>query len=124
MKHDPAQSATLYYLTPRLLNCNFPPNNRFLPSTDSAEELHKAWVAVWLVILLLKGSLVELTQTEGTDKVFRVELLVHGRDTATGDWFVTASTEGATAGVVVRLTVWHTFMVEETACAKHCVALL
>ena len=81
-------------------------------------------MAVWLVILLLKGSLVELTQTEGTDKVLRVELLVHGRDTAAGDWFVTARTEGATAGVVVRLAVRHTFVVEETARAKHCAALL
>ena len=56
--------------------------------------------------------------------MLRVELLVHGRDTAAGDWFVTASTEGATAGVVVRLAVRHAFVVEETAGAKHCVALL
>ena len=53
-----------------------------------------------------------------------MELLVHGRDAAAGDWLVTAGTEGATSGVVVRLAVRQAFVIKETACAKHCVALL
>ena len=51
----------------------------------SAEELHKARVAVWLVVLLLERSLVELLEAERAHEVFRVELLEHGRHAAPGD---------------------------------------
>ena len=47
-------------------------------------------MAVGLVVLLLEGALVELLQAEGADKVLRVELLEHGRDTAACDGLLAA----------------------------------
>jgi len=40
-------------------------------------------VAVGLVILLFKGTLVKLFKAEGADEMFWVELAEHGRDTPT-----------------------------------------
>ena len=81
-------------------------------------------MAVWLLILLLKGALVELLEAEGTHKVFRVKLLVHGSNAAACDGFVAASTQRPSLGMVVCLTEWHAVMVVETATSKRCVALL
>ena len=46
-------------------------------------KFDEAVVTVWLVVAFFKRSLVELLQTERTDEVLGVELLVHGRDAAT-----------------------------------------
>ena len=59
-------------------------------SSSLAEQLHEAALAVGLVVLLLEGTLVQLLQAEGTHKVFRVELLGHGRDAAAGDGLLAA----------------------------------
>lgn len=62
-------------------------------STSSlAEQLHKAALAVGLVILLLEGALVELLEAKGADKVLWVELLGHGCDAAAGDGLLAART--------------------------------
>ena len=46
-------------------------------------KFDEAVVTVWLVVAFFKRSLVELLQTERTDEVLGVELLVHGRNAAT-----------------------------------------
>lgn len=58
-----------------------------------AEELEEAVLTVRLVVLLLKGALVELLEAEGTDKVLRVELLGHGGDAAARDGLLAAGAE-------------------------------
>ena len=42
-----------------------------------------ALMTVWFVSLFLECSLVELFQTEATDKAFRMKLSEHGSDAAT-----------------------------------------
>lgn len=70
-------------------------------------------MAVRLVILLFECSLVELLQAEGTDKMLRVELAVHGSDAASCDRFATASTEGPTFGMIMGFTVRHSIVVKK-----------
>jgi len=48
----------------------------------SAEQPDKALLAVWLVVLLLEGALVELVLAVRADKVLRVVLPIHGRHAA------------------------------------------
>lgn len=88
------------------------------------EQLDKAAMAVGFVVLFFKGAFVELFQAEGTDKMLRVKFLGHGRDTATCDWLLTAGAEGATALMVVYLTVGLAVVLEETAIHKRSEALL
>ena len=45
-------------------------------------------MAVRLLSLLLEGSLIKLLETEGTNKMFRMKLLAHGRDASSGDGFL------------------------------------
>jgi len=71
----------------------------------SAEEAHKAWMTVRFVVLLLEGTLVELAVTERADKVLRMVLAIHSRDTATCYRLVTASTQRPALSMKVRLTV-------------------
>ena len=95
-----------------------------MSGTRSAEEFDEARMTVRLLVLLLKRSFIELLQAERADEVFRVELFVHGGDTAACDWLVTAGAEGAAACVVVGLTVRHAFVVEKTGGAKWHTAFL
>lgn len=78
-----------------------------------SKQFFKASVAVRFVILFFEGALVELLEAESADKVLRVELAEHGGDAAAGDRLVTACAQRAPLGVVVRLAVRQTFMVEE-----------
>lgn len=93
-------------------------------SNSLTEQLDKAAMAVGFVILFFEGAFVELFQAEGTDKVLRVKFLGHGRDTATSDWLLTARAEGATALMVVHLTVGLAIIFKETAIHKWSEALL
>lgn len=79
------------------------------------EELDEAALAVGLVVLLLEGALVELLETEGADKVLRVELLAHGGDAAARDWLLAARAQRAAPLVVVCLAVRLPVVVEEAA---------
>lgn len=45
-------------------------------------------MTVRLVVLLLEGALVQLSQAEGADEVLRVVLAEHGRDAAPRDRLV------------------------------------
>lgn len=89
-----------------------------------AEELHKAALAVRLVVLLLEGALVELLEAKGTDKVLGVELLGHGGDTATGDGLLAAGAQRAAALMVVHLTVRLPVVLKEAAIDKRREAFL
>lgn len=81
-------------------------------------------MAVWFVVLLLEGALVELLEAEGTDKMLRVELLAHGRDAPTCYGLLAAGTERATSFMVVNLTIWLPIMLKETAIHKRGKTLL
>lgn len=88
-----------------------------------AEELDEAALTVRLVVLLFEGALVELLETEGTDKMLRMKLLAHGCDAAARDGFLTAGTQRPAADVIMNLTVRLTVMLEETAVDKGCETL-
>lgn len=90
----------------------------------SSEDFHKAWVAVWLVVLLLECALVQLLQAESTDKVLGVELLIHSCDASSCDGLMAACTEGAPPCVVVRLAVWHALMLKKAPRSKGHTAFL
>ena len=81
-------------------------------------------MTVWSIVLLLKSALVQLLEAESAHKVFWVELLVHGRDAASGDWFLATRAQRASLQVVVSLAVWQAFVVKETPPSKWLVALL
>lgn len=81
-------------------------------------------MAVWLVLLLLEGSLVQLLEAEGADKVFRVEFLKHGRNAAPGDRLGAAGAQRSALGVVVSLTVRQSLVVEEGAALEGLSAVL
>lgn len=70
-------------------------------------------MTVRLAVLLLEGSLVKLLQAVITDKVLRMELALHGCDTAACDWLVTPGTEGAPYSMVVDLTVGDAVVIKE-----------
>lgn len=89
-----------------------------------AEELIEAAVTVWLVVLLLERALVQLLQAEGAHKVLRMELLEHGRNAASGDRFRAASAQGTAFGVIMRLTVWKSLVVEEGTALERLTAVL
>jgi len=81
-------------------------------------------MTVWSIVLLLKSALVQLLEAESAHKVFGVELLVHGRDAASGDRFLAARAQRASLQVVVSLAVWQAFVVKETTPSKWLVTLL
>lgn len=70
-----------------------------------SEDLLKAFVAIWLVVLFLESAFVELLQAEGAHKVFRVKFLEHGSNAATGDGLRTAGAERAALSMIMCLTV-------------------
>ena len=63
----------------------------------------------------LKPMSTDLLEAEGAEEVLRVELAEHGRDAAAGDGLVAAGAERAPHGVVVRLAVGQTVVLEEVA---------
>lgn len=75
-------------------------------------------MAIWLVILFLERSFVQLFQAERTDEVFGVKFTEHGRNAATRDGLVAARTQRATLCMVMGLAVRHAFMVKETSSIK------
>ena len=72
-------------------------------------------MTVRLFSLLLKSSLVELLQAEGTDEVFRVELPEHGGDATAGDRLVASGAKRSAECVEVRLAVGPVLVLEEVA---------
>lgn len=89
----------------------------------SAKQLFEAGVAVGLVILLLEGALIQLTQAEGTNKVFRVVFPEHGRDAAARDGLVAARAQRAPLGMVVRLAEGLALVVVEAATVERLPAI-
>ena len=76
-----------------------------------AKELDVAWLAVGVTAMLLEGALVEQLEAESTRKVLRMPFLCHGGDGLARDWLLATGTEGASGGVVVKLTVRLTLVV-------------
>lgn len=81
-------------------------------------------MAVGLVAIFFKGSFVQLSLAECTDKVLRVELFVHGSDAPAGYWPVAAGAERPTGRVVVGLAVRKAFVIEEIASTERHLTVL
>lgn len=83
-----------------------------------SKQLDKTGMTIWPIILFFKCPFIQLLQTESADKMFRVELFIHGRYTSPRDWFLAACTQGTTFQVIMCLTVRKTFVVKETTATK------
>lgn len=81
-------------------------------------------MTVRLVVLFFKGSFVELSEAEGADEVFGMELPEHGRDAAACDGLVTASAERTPLPMVMSLAVRLTFVLEERTTMEWLTAFL
>lgn len=90
----------------------------------STKQLIEAAVTVGLVVLLLERALVQLLQAEGAHEMLRMEFLEHGRNAASGDGFRAAGAQRAALGVVMRLAVRQTVVVEERAALERLTAIL
>lgn len=100
-------------------SCSYPyEQNIWTQYRTLTEELDKAVLAVWLVILLLEGSFVKLLKAKGTDKVLGMELLPHSGDTTASDGLLAARTQRSTAFVIMNLTVWLPVVFKETPINK------
>lgn len=106
-----------------VLRCSLP-NSLFCYSFFLSEQFDETAVTVGLIILLFKCAFVQLLQTEGTDKMLRVELAMHGGYTTARDRLLTTVTQRPPTRVVVHLTVGHTFVLEEAAVLERLVAFL
>lgn len=106
-------------------SCSYPHEwNIWTQCRTLTEELDKAVLAIWLVILLLEGSFVELFKAEGTDKVLWMELLPHSSNTTASNWLLAARTQRSTAFMIMNLTVWLPIMFKETSIDKWSKAFL
>lgn len=81
-------------------------------------------MAVGFIVLFFERALVQLFHAVRTDKVLRVELLLHGSDASSSDGLVAASAEGTPHCVIMDLTIRDAIMVEETATVEWHAALL
>lgn len=88
------------------------------------EKLVKASMAIRLIVLFFEGSLVELSQAEGANEVFRVEFPEHGCDAAARDGFVASGAERSPLAVIVGFAIWLPFMLEERAPVERLPAFL
>lgn len=70
----------------------------------------KTVMTVGLISLLLKCSFVQLLETKAAHKMLWMKLSKHCSNTATLNWFMTASTETAPESMIMILTVRKTFM--------------
>lgn len=70
-------------------------------------------MTIWSIILFFKCAFVKLFQAKSAYKMFRMEFTEHCCDASAGDWFWAASTQRATFRMIMRLTIWQTFMIEE-----------
>lgn len=80
---------------------------------ELTKKFLKTTVAIWLVILFLECSFVQLFKAEGANKVLRMKLSKHCGNTSARYWFVTSSTKSASFSMVMGLTVRLTFVVEK-----------
>lgn len=81
-------------------------------------------MTVWLIILLFEGAFVQLLETEDADKVFRMELAIHGCNTPTHDRLLAGGAERPALGVKVLLAIRLAVVVKETSGIKCRLALL
>lgn len=81
-------------------------------------------MTVWLVILFLEGTLVELLEAECAHKVLRVKFTMHSSNASASDGLLTAVAQSAAAGMIVHLTVGFTLMLEEASTGESLVAFL
>lgn len=89
-----------------------------------AEQFVEALVTVGLIVLLFECAFVELFQAESTHKMFRMEFSEHGCNAAAGDGLGAASTKWSTFRVVMRLTVWQSFVIEKWSILERLTAIL
>lgn len=80
-------------------------------------------MAIWLVVLLLECSLVQLFQAEGADEVFGMKFTEHGCNATTSNGLVTASTKRTSLGMIMGLTIRHAFMIKEASTIKWCLTI-
>lgn len=88
------------------------------------KQFFKASVAVRFIVLFLEGTFIKLLHAIRTNKVFRMELLVHGCDASACDGLVASRTEGTSDSMVVNLTVRDALVIEKAATIKGLSALL
>ena len=88
------------------------------------KKFDKAWMTVWLVILFLKSTFVELLEAKCTHKVLRMKFTVHGSDASACDWLLTTEAQRASAGMIVHLAIRSAFMLKETSTRKSLMAFL
>ena len=62
-------------------------------------------MAVRLLSLLLEGALIKLLEAEGTNEMFWMKFLAHGRDASSGDGFLATGAKGSPPSVIVDLAV-------------------
>lgn len=79
------------------------------------KQFLKTSMAVRFVILFFEGPLIELFQAKGAHKMLWMELLEHGGYAPAGNRLVASGTQWPTFCMVVRFTVWLTFVVKELA---------
>lgn len=81
-------------------------------------------MTIWLVILFLKSTFVELLEAKCTHKVLRMKFTVHGSDASACDWLLTTEAQRASAGMIVHLAIRSAFMLKETSTRKSLMAFL
>lgn len=74
--------------------------------------------------MLLERALVQLLETEGAHKMFRMEFLEHGRNAATRYGLRAAGTERTALGMIMCLAIGQTLVVKERATLERLSAVL
>jgi len=82
-----------------------------------------ACMAVRLVSFLFERPLVQLFETERTDKVFGVKLAEHGSDAPARNGLLTGGTRRPSHVLVMSLAIWIALVLEKVALHKRLVAL-
>lgn len=83
-----------------------------------SEQFVKARMTIGFIARFFECALVQLLQTESAYKMLRMEFTEHGCDAAAGDWFGAASTQWTSFGMIMCLTIWQSFEVEEGTMLK------
>ena len=73
------------------------------------KQFVKARMTVWLFLVLLEGTLIELLKAERTGEVLGMILLGHGRDAAARNRSATAGAQSSSLIVVMVLAEWLPF---------------
>jgi hypothetical protein len=86
-----------------------------LTETLLAKQFVEASVTIRFIVVLLESAFVQLLQTETTDKVFWMELAVHGGHTPSSDRLMTSGAKSSLPSVKVSLTIGSSVQFEESS---------